>query len=163
MRIRSTGTAALAASALVLLTGCGFSGATAGQPGEGAVAHPSLTAWEDLKVGDCIVETDWDSQLDGGGVEVVDCDESHTDELYARIVHEDADFPGEDEVLAFAGDACKEAFESYVLGSYEESDLDYSYTAPSEETWAAGDRESLCFLFDIEGDPLTGTAKDSGL
>jgi hypothetical protein len=165
MRIRSTFAVALAVTALALLPGCGAAGnagATAGPAGDDAVADPSLTAWDDLEVGDCIVETDWDSQLDGGGVEVVDCDTEHTDELFSVVVHEDAAFPGEDELLSLADEVCEEAFEGYVGASYEESDYDISYTAPSEQTWSVGDRESLCFLFDLEGEPLTGSAKDAG-
>jgi hypothetical protein len=166
MRIRSTITTAVAASALVLLSGCGLAGnegATAGQPGDEIALDPSLTAWDDLNVGDCIVETDWDGQLAGGGVEVVDCAEEHTDELFAVVAHDDTAFPGEEEILTLADDACQQAFEGYVGASYQESDYDFSYIAPSEDTWKAGDRESLCFLFDFEGDPLTGSAKDAGL
>ena len=166
MRIRPTFAVALALSALMLLPGCGgtgTAGATAGPPSDDVVADPSLTAWDDLNVGDCIVETDWDSQLDGGGVEVVGCDTEHTDELFAVVVHEDDSFPGGEELLSLADEACHEAFEGYVGASYEESGYDISYTAPSEQTWSVGDRESLCFLFDLEGELLTGSAKDAGL
>jgi Septum formation len=162
MSIRPTTTLALAASALLLLAGCGVPGATAGQSADD-LADPSLTAWDDLKVGDCILEDDWEAQLGGGGVQVVDCTEEHTDELFAIAIHTDGSFPGEEEILSRADDACRQAFEGYVGTPYEESDYDFSYTAPSEETWTAGDRESLCFLFDLEGDPLTGSAKDAGL
>jgi hypothetical protein len=165
-RIRSTLTVVLAASALALLPGCalgGDAGATAGQPGDDVVADASLTAWDDLKVGDCIFETDWDAQLDGGGVEVVDCDGEHTDELYAVVVHEVATFPGEEEILALADDACLQRFEGYVGSSHEEAEFDFSYTAPSEQSWEAGDRESQCFLFDFEREPRTGSARDAGL
>jgi hypothetical protein len=163
--MRSTMTVVLAACVLALLPGCGVAGnagAPTGQTADDAVADPSLTAWDDLEIGDCVLETDWDTQLDGGGVKAVDCDEEHTDELFQIVVHEDGAFPGSDELLALADSACQDAFEGYVGASLEASGYDYSFTAPSEETWAAGDRESLCFLFDFKGELRTGSAKGAG-
>jgi hypothetical protein len=165
MTMQSTMTVVLAACALALLPGCGLAGnggAAPAQPNDDAVADPSLTAWDDLEIGDCVLETDWDTQLDGGGVKSVDCDEEHTDELFQIVVHENGPFPGSDELLSFADSGCQDAFEGYVGATLEASGFDYSYTAPSEKTWAAGDRESLCFLFDFKGDLLTGSARGSG-
>src|SRR3712207_6798405 len=104
MRRRSgTAAAVLAAFALMVLPGCGLvenaeaivehlereaaEAATGGELSAEEIAE--LTAWDDLRVGDCIADYGW---LDGEiwyGMKVVDCSETHYEELMLIVRHED--------------------------------------------------------------------------
>lgn len=107
--------------------------------GADGVAESSV--W-DLDLGDC-----WN----GGGevvlsnVQIVDCDQPHGLEVY--WVHEmnDAEFPGQEEVISRADEVCVEAFGIALGVPYEESPLDYHSLYPTEVTWVkGGDRQVLC-------------------
>jgi hypothetical protein len=72
-----------------------------------------------------------------------------------------ARYPDPRDLAAFADDHCLLAFEAYVGSSIDDSDLDYAGVVPSRETWDAGDRTVACALWQIDGDQLTGSARDS--
>jgi hypothetical protein len=72
-----------------------------------------------------------------------------------------ARYPDPRDLAAFADDHCLLAFEAYVGSSIDDSDLDYAGVVPSREAWDAGDRTVACALWQIDGDQLTGSARDS--
>ena len=71
--------------------------------------------------------------------------------------------PSEDDMNDMARDACVDAFEAYVGRPYDESDLDFTWYVPSQESWADGDRTIQCIAIRTDGDPLDQPVRNSGL
>jgi hypothetical protein len=116
----------------------------------------------ELAVGDCFGETGDDPE----SVLVVDCAAAHVYETFALIDHpaggSDA-YPGSDDILAYADDACRDPFVDYVGHDYETSVYWIATLNPSEETWAIGDREIVCTLtLGEDREVTTGSAAGSG-
>jgi hypothetical protein len=104
-----------------------------------------------LSVGDCLSDTGTAEEV--FDVPVVPCDEPHDYEVYHDFSLPDADW-SEDDVYAGAEEGCYNQFAAFVGLSYEESVLDFSYYAPTQESWEqGGDRIVSCFV----GDPSTQT------
>lgn len=76
----------------------------------------------------------------------VDCELEHDAEVYAALVAEGDSFPGEEIIQATAYDSCGSSFESFIGVPYNDSVLSFTYLYPTEETWIAGDRETLCIV-----------------
>lgn len=118
----------------------------------------------DLEVGDCFsVESD-----ELTTVVVVACEDSHEYEAFALLDHEagEADpYPGDEAMLEYGNTACQAPFQAYVGREYESSIWYITSVLPSEETWAAGDREFVCTLNqqDADSEPIavTGSAQGS--
>lgn len=97
-------------------------------------------------------------------VPVVACSEPHDNEVYATFDLEGEEFPGDAAVTDAADTGCLERFEDYVDRDYQTSRYVFSHLVPSERTWdVAGDREVVCFLYDMELEPLEGSAEGSGV
>ena len=119
----------------------------------------------DLEVGDCFsVESD-----ELATVVVVACEQSHEYEAFALLDHEagEADpYPGDEAMLEYGNTACQAPFQAYVGREYETSIWYITSVFPSEETWAAGDREFVCTVNqrDADSEPIavTGSAEGSG-
>ncbi|HEV7199371.1 MAG TPA: septum formation family protein [Candidatus Limnocylindria bacterium] len=101
-------------------------------------------------------------------VEVVDCANAHDYEIYAvddYPAESGADYVGEEEIGTFVQTTCLDGFEEFVGMTYEESELDIYYLAPTEDSWGSGDREVLCaaYLPSDTGDPepVEGTLEGS--
>lgn len=110
-----------------------------------------------LSVGDCFDDPDSVEQI--SQVPIVDCDEPHDNEVYALFDLPDGDFPGDDAVQEAAADGCLGSrFESFVGTPYLESELWASALWPTSDSWAAGDREVVCFLYE-PGTTLTGSQR----
>ena len=107
-----------------------------------------------LVVGDCT------GDITEGGVltelDAVPCADPHGAEAYASIDMDDGDFPGDEAVQTQADDGCVAEFEAFVGLPYDDSELLSTYLTPTEESWAQGDREILCFVYD-DGGPTTGS------
>ncbi len=114
----------------------------------------------DLEVGQCF--DDPDSFDEVANVDIVDCAEPHDNEVYHVFDLADGDYPGLAAVEADAGDGCLAQFEPFVGRDYASSQLDVRYLYPTPETWDEGDREIVCSLFDLSGDPMTGSQQGSG-
>jgi hypothetical protein len=112
----------------------------------------------ELGAGHCFNEPETEEVLN---VEIVDCSEPHDLEVY-----ETAELPEQTFDAAAVDTAgfeiCLAAFDGFVGTPYTESDLDIYYLIPSEASWADGDREVVCAVYDLNGDPLTGTAEGIG-
>lgn len=124
----------------------------------------AATSVFDLEVGDCFsVESD-----ELATVVVVACEESHEYEAFAVLDHEagEADpYPGDDAMLDYGNTECQAPFQVYVGVEYETSIWYITSVFPSEETWAAGDRELVCTVHqqDADSEPIavTGSAEGS--
>lgn len=120
----------------------------------------------DLEPGECFDYRD--VQDDEGtvveGVFGVDCNLAHDNEVFAIVEHpagsRDA-YPGDDALVSFADELCYGGFEAFVGRQYELSDLEIGHIRPSGESWDDGDRVIHCFVFQREGEKLTGTAQGS--
>ena len=130
-----------------------------------ASTGPEATSVFDLEVGDCFsVESD-----ELVTVAVVDCEQLHEYEAFALVDHEalEADpHPGDEAMLEYGNTACQAPFQEYVGSEYETSIWYITSVLPSEETWAAGDREFVCTVYqqDADSEPIavTGSAEGSG-
>ena len=95
-------------------------------------------------------------------VPVVACSDPHDNEVIALLALGEPAFPGEDVINARAGEGCVAAFEPYVGIAYAESAYDVGWFAPTADSWAIGDREVICFAFDVGFAPITGSIRGSG-
>nr|WP_154921814.1 DUF4190 domain-containing protein [Microbacterium testaceum] len=124
-------------------------------PDEQAPFDPSA-----LVVGACL------DDLPGGFVtsdNIVDCAVPHSYEAFGGFDVPGSAYPGDDAIEVAALDGCEAAYSGYVGVSYQDSRLDYYYVGPTEQTWAVGDREIFCLLYDPEVEQTTGSLAGSGL
>ncbi|WP_149359568.1 septum formation family protein [Lolliginicoccus suaedae] len=111
-----------------------------------------------LRVGDCLAESSTESQVESVGV--VPCAAPHGREVYALVDLPDGPFPAEEQLIEQVEAECYDEFEPFVGIDYLDSRYYMSYLYPTESSWADGDREVVCMLFDPEGE-MTGTARDA--
>jgi len=119
-----------------------------------------------LRVGDCLnyaedatadVSEDAPELEEVVSVPTVPCGDEHDSEVYAAHVLEGDEYPGDESVMASADELCFADFEPFVGTAYDASVLDFTYLAPSSDSWSLGDdREVLCILVDADGG-VTGT------
>lgn len=107
-----------------------------------------------LQVGDCLNDATATGEVQT--VPTVPCDEPHDSEIYAAGQLGESPYPGVDVVIGKAEAICLPAFEQFVGEPYLDSRFDFSYYYPTELSWANGDREVLCVIYDPEG-PVTGS------
>lgn len=109
-----------------------------------------------LESGTCFNDEVLDEVSD---VPVVDCAEPHDNEVYLLIDYTESDtFPGVSEIQDWTAERCYEAFEPFVGLAYEASALDIGYLYPSADSWDGGDRESVCFVWEVDRSQMTGSA-----
>jgi hypothetical protein len=102
-----------------------------------------------IQIGDCTNDVDAEEIA---SVPTVPCSEPHDNEAYYAYDIDAEKFPGNEAVLAEAGDTCVSEFEGFAGISYEDSILDVWPLIPTEETWAQGDREVICFIYAMNED-----------
>ena len=116
----------------------------------------------ELGVGDCFDDPDAAEEA-VSDVAVVDCDEPHDNEVYEVFALADGDFPGDEAVREQADQGCVAAFDAFVGTPYLDSELDYAWLVPTQESWDQGDdRTVVCVVYDLSLEPLTGTARGIG-
>lgn len=150
--LRVAAAAALSCTALIALSGCSLLGG-ADEPERdesGDVTEASDADAFSIRVGDCLESMDW-----GGGemstVPVIPCAEPHESEVYAAVDLPDGDFPGAEAVDTQSGEFCYGEFQGFVGVAWEDSEFEYGYLAPTEQSWGQGDREVLCVVWDPAG------------
>ncbi len=120
-----------------------------------------------LEVGDCF--DDWEgATADTGSQEITDvpiieCAEPHDNEIYSMEDLPDGTFPGNAAVEEAVVEMCYDGFEAFVGLPYEESSLDFGWLFPTADSWADGDREVVCFVYDLELAKLTGSMANAGI
>lgn len=156
---RSAAGVALAAG-IALAAAVALSACTAGTPAPTPAVTPTPSAdgvgVVDLGVGDCFDEPSAGGTI--SEVETTPCDEPHDLEVFASWLLDLEAFPEQADIDALGWDGCRGAFDAFVGVAYADSALDYVSLAPTSETWAAGDREVLCIVFDPAG-PVTGSLR----
>ncbi|MEU2772690.1 DUF4190 domain-containing protein [Streptomyces sp. NPDC007162] len=109
---------------------------------EGASDRSSLS----LSTGDCFDTPD--HALDDDlitDVTPVACDEGHDGEVFATYRLKGTAYPGDDAIGDSADDRCYGLEDTYVLDVWAVPDeVAVYYFTPSEDSWAAGDRDVVC-------------------
>lgn len=125
----------------------------------------------DLQVGDCFNEGSWfDEELDRriDLTASIDCDEAHQSEVYFDAVFPapaSAQFPGETALTDWSTQLCYDAFEPFVGLEYELSSYEIGFVQPTRETFehpVGLHRRVFCFVSDVAGLEIVGTAQGSG-
>lgn len=109
-----------------------------------------------IRVGDCFDGEDLSEDI--YSVPVVPCGEPHGDEVIHAFDMQGSEAPDDAAVDAAFEAECIPAFESFVGIAWEESTIDMWPMFPSTGSWAEGDREMLCIVYDPAG-KVTGTLK----
>lgn len=114
----------------------------------------------DLEVGDCIDTSATSGQTTLYRIPVVPCGTAHGGEIYAETtapdsLADDGSTPTQQALWDAADAYCYPEFARFVGLRWAESELLYWPIAPSEESWAEGDRRILCV---VESErPVTGS------
>jgi hypothetical protein len=119
-----------------------------------------------LSVGDCF--DDWEGSLEGATQEIsdvplVDCALPHDNEVYSVSLMPAGEYPGDQAVEDWTINRCLDTFEPYVGTAYADSLLDFGGLFPSEDSWAGGDTEVMCFLWHTAYIPMVGSMQSSGI
>lgn len=134
----------------ILVVALGLALGLAGCGGGGATPVSDLArgdCFDDPAVSDAIAEID-----------LVDCAQSHDNEVFANLVIEQTVYPGDEAIADFAFDSCLDPFEAYVGEAYADSTLDYTFLAPTAESWnQVGNRVVTCILYSADLAKLTGS------
>lgn len=142
--------AALLALLCVAVAACG---------GDGGGSEVSVFR---IRPGDCFNDPPPERQLEQ--VDVVPCEQPHDNEVFATVEHpapESEVFPGREAVVAYAEQACPGPFAEYVGATYDQSRFTLFPIVPSADTWAAGDRQVICALYDHQAGKLSGSVRGS--
>ncbi len=129
--------------------------ATTGEVTEGAQNGDVFS----IRVGDC-VNTDGSESEEISSLPIVPCSEPHADEAYYSFDLPESSYPGDDSVSNAADEGCIEQFGDFIGTGYESTELEFWSMYPTKESWASGDREVLCFVYDPAGQ-TTGSLKGS--
>lgn len=161
--LRTASTAALLVVGGLALSGCSLIGGNKGGDDPVRDEQGTITEADDnsdafaLKVGDCLNVADLGSEV--SSVPTRPCADEHEAEIYAQTLLPDGDYPGDADADTQSNDFCYGGFEGFVGAAYEDSTLEYNYMRPTAESWKAGDREVLCFVYEADGAATTGTLK----
>ncbi|WP_051209374.1 septum formation family protein [Propionicicella superfundia] len=155
--MRSSAAAVAAVLIAVTLAACAnTSTRTTREPGSTVTATTSAGSL-DLRVGDCVGDLDEGSVED---VQLIPCGQEHHWEAFATKDLSGDAYPGATQIQEEAGVFCGDEFEKFVGIAVQESTYDAPYLYPTSETWAAGDREILCFVGLATGG-ITGSLEDT--
>ena len=90
------------------------------------------------------------------------CTDDHQHEVFAVVDHpasRSARYPGDDEILRFAGERCIPLFERYGRVPYEQANLADFEVVPTRESWQAGERRVICAVSSLDGQPMRGSVR----
>lgn len=113
-----------------------------------------------VALGDCFNDDQAAPGSEISDVPAVPCAEPHDNEVYFLF-----DVPGEEfpvDIDQLADDGCYTQFATFVGLDYETSVLNYFPIQPTAQTWADGDREVICSVFEPEvqvSGTLAGSAR----
>jgi hypothetical protein len=153
-------TLVVVAAAALALSGCTMFGQLLNQTPRDASGTPTAANTNadvfSIKVGDCL--DDGSSTGTVTTAPIVPCSQPHDSEAYRSVKMTDGAFPGANAVTAQANGSCADAFPDFIGIAYDDSDLSISYYYPTKDSWANGDREIMCTVYN-DGVKTTGTLK----
>lgn len=94
----------------------------------------------------------------------VPCRLPHEAEAFARTelpAGPNAGFPGVGRLRTVAQETCRDRFSAFVGVPWTASVLEIAALWPSPESWADADRLVVCAVFRLDGEPMTGSARNS--
>ena len=94
----------------------------------------------------------------------VPCRLPHEAEAFARTelpAGPNAGFPGVGRLRTVAQETCRDRFRAFVGVPWTASELEIAALWPSPESWADADRLVVCAVFRLDGEPMTGSARNS--
>jgi hypothetical protein len=148
---------ALVAAAAVALSGCGIVDRVTTHIADAVGPGPGTTQnIFNLDVGDCQVGT-FDGARDLSTITTIDCTEAHDTEIYAASTLPNGEFPGNAAIDAQADADCFAAFRNFIGEEYDDSIYDFSWYFPTAGSWAEGDREILCLVYDGQLGQISGS------
>jgi hypothetical protein len=142
---------------------------TTAPPGTTVVEPGQELAAIELQEGQCIEDA---SAFTGTEVNEITrirsipCRLPHQAEVYVRGQvpgGPNADFPGVGALRREAQTQCRDAFESFVGVRWTQSELDIAALWPSPDSWPTGDRLVVCVVFRVDGQPIEGSVRGSGI
>lgn len=143
--------------ALVALVGCASDPATTPQEEqEGSPLNGTLVSVLTLPLGSCVLDAGTPLRSDVAMMDVVDCDEPHDSELFAKLLVDESAYPGADALLAEGANRCQSAFGDFIGLPFTESTLDFTFYHPTPSSWVDGDRSIYCMAVD-PGQQTTGS------
>ena len=117
-----------------------------------------------VTVGDCIVEPQQGSA--SGDMANQPCSGPHDAEVFAVLTHPAGagePFPADDGFSDYVQENCVPLWEIYTDRTWgADPELAIGFLAPTGTSWAAGDRQVVCYTTRYGGGPLTGSVKDIG-
>lgn len=122
----------------------------------GLIQSAGTMSVADLRTGDCFNLGDVEVVSD---VEGVPCGQAHAYEVFHVFERETPAYPTDAEFEAIFLDACMPSFEAYVGIPYESSEIIASMLTPTAGSFADGDRDYICYLFEMGNDALTGSQR----
>ncbi|MEU0007596.1 DUF4190 domain-containing protein [Streptomyces sp. NPDC006314] len=95
-------------------------------------------------------------------IDKVPCAGGHDGEVFASFELTGGGYPGDDTVTDTADERCWGLRDGYAMDGWAvPGDVDVYYLTPTEDSWAAGDREVTCvFGSTTEGADLTGSLRN---
>ena len=126
---------------------------------DGSLTAAGNVGVDDLRAGDCFNAGDATEISDVDGVP---CGQAHEYEVFSLASYEgDGTFPSDAQLEGIFTEVCEPAFETYVGEPYATSVIYGTMITPSEESWADGDREYICVLYDPDDAALTQSLRDA--
>ena len=163
--LRARTLAAVAATALLIagLAGCSVIDSITGsverdESGQVVEGDDSADVFS-IVVGDCLNDASVAEEVNS--LPIVPCAEPHDSEVYHAFDLTTAELPTDAELEAAILDNCYPEFERFVGVAYDASMYYIGYYSPSVESWADGDREILCTVYDEAGQ-TTGSLEAIG-
>jgi Septum formation len=100
-----------------------------------------------------------------GNITLVDCASPHDAEVYLLSsvgANPGEPYPGDEGMATLVDSVCRGGYAGYVGIEYLDSQWDYGYYLPSEESWTKfDDRSVICYLIDPRLAKLEGTKQNS--
>lgn len=112
---------------------------------------PERSGAHTLVVGECFNNTVVIPSAQDAVVDVPreNCTLAHDNEVIASIQLDGEVFPGDDAVTMRGFENCLPEFEEFIgIGFEGAGTLKYDFFVPTAASWALGDRELLCFVYD---------------
>lgn len=134
-------------------------GPTAAERTEATQGADSDVAGSDLQTGDCMTDSGTAADPD---IQVLPCADPHAFEVFATSELPEGAYPGIGEADAQAQEFCRAEFLTFIGVDYDDSALELQYFYPVESEWNDdGGRAVVCLVGNAEGEPATGTLRDS--
>jgi len=133
---------------------------SAGRSSTGEIDRAGDLSANDLRVGDCFDLKEPDAE-EVGDVAAHPCTEAHEYEVFHVGLLAEGPYPGQDALTKFVIDNCEPTFGAYIGTAYVDSQLDFSWLYPSDDSWEEGDRSVQCAAYDPRNNRLTSSLKGS--